>query len=608
MLSAWTCGEDTPEGKLSARLSWCNVESLKLLLSWTATMVILLITSWLSTQPIEAQSVVFSDDFSSDLEKWQPVRDHGEYWQIKNGRVEASIPIGSTITELVPKDHYWDSRWHNFIYEFEFTPLAGVDRNISFGFQDTCNWYETHFVDGLVHLVRLLECSVAFGVDHNFTLLQYQTYHFKITFNDGRIFTHINEVLLFDEVDWTFNQNYGKIGLKAGTGSVFPTTVAFDNVKVTLLDSSLGVPLLKQSDSRWGSLEYDSAHLWATAVSINRWGCALVSMAMILQYHGISTFINGIPITPESLNDWLIAQPDGYLGNGILNWLAVTRLTRELSENLQTPKLEYGATTSNLFPSAVDEIHQQKPVVLQIDGHFLVADGVNQLETDLLIKDPAYVFTYFSQHQTELLSVRTFQPSQTDLSYILVTHGANLQTILKTSRNEEPPGLTRLIEKIQDAIDPHSETSLHQLLVPKPVAGSYSLEISQAQLAPFNAALFIYDRQGNPTIFHLKGLVGPEPKVYTFRVEPDITPTLQATLTWHQFRNDLYMIREQNGFWGWPVFWMLEWSVYQAESKQLPYAAEILRVLALQLSVYRPWMTENSYRYLAQQLNLLGDE
>src|SRR5688572_30899130 len=50
---------------------------------------------------------------------------------------------------------------------------------------------------------------------------------------------------------------------------------------------------------------------------------------------------NNAELSPASLNDWLNAQPDGYLGEGAINWLAVSRLTQQMAKTLRTPKLEY---------------------------------------------------------------------------------------------------------------------------------------------------------------------------------------------------------------------------------------------------------------------------
>jgi len=91
----------------------------------------------------------------------------------------------------------------------------------------------------------------------------------------------------------------------------------------------LGVPLLKQTDPLWGTQVYNSANLWAPGSSgISSWGCALTSAAMVFQYHKITKLPDNSNLDPGSLNTWLKNHPDGYIRNGLVNWLALSRLSK----------------------------------------------------------------------------------------------------------------------------------------------------------------------------------------------------------------------------------------------------------------------------------------
>lgn len=80
------------------------------------------------------------------------------------------------------------------------------------------------------------------------------------------------------------------------------------------------VPLLKQTSEPWQGLEYDSASIWNPSnTSINTWGCALTSAAMVLQYYNYTKLPDGTALDPGTLNTWLKNQPDGYVGNGLVN-------------------------------------------------------------------------------------------------------------------------------------------------------------------------------------------------------------------------------------------------------------------------------------------------
>jgi hypothetical protein len=126
-------------------------------------------------------------------------------------------------------------------------------------------------------------------------------------------------------------------------------------------------PYLSQKDSAWAGEEYDSASTWAGAArsGIGRWGCAITSVAMILQKNGVNA-LDGTSVDPSKLNTWLISQTDGYIGPGLLNWLAVTRYVKASYDagNAST-KLEYSRPSATSTPVL--------PTILGLPGHFVVA-------------------------------------------------------------------------------------------------------------------------------------------------------------------------------------------------------------------------------------------
>jgi len=52
-------------------------------------------------------------------------------------------------------------------------------------------------------------------------------------------------------------------------------------------------PLLKQTDSTWGSITYDGADLWSRGTECWGLGCAITSATMVLQYNGIQKLPDG---------------------------------------------------------------------------------------------------------------------------------------------------------------------------------------------------------------------------------------------------------------------------------------------------------------------------
>src|SRR5258708_596360 len=233
---------------------------------------------------VYAAPTQFQDDFSHGFDQWQIARGEMSLWSIAGEEAKATITTRSTLTEIVPKDEYWDPNWHTFSYQFEYTPLTGADRNISFGYQDSLNFYDLHFVDNFYELARVQNGIVTFDVFKNYTLKNGRSYRMRLMIDNSHIQFFIDGQKIIDEVDGTFNLNYGKISLKATAGSVAPTTVQFDNIFVRPIisgDTQLDTPLFKQTDPRWKDEEYDQATTWSPdAPTIRRWGCALTSMAM----------------------------------------------------------------------------------------------------------------------------------------------------------------------------------------------------------------------------------------------------------------------------------------------------------------------------------------
>jgi hypothetical protein len=577
--------------------------------------VILSVCFWLSCwltavgrQPVSAQTINFSDDFSQGLSQWQPTRDDGKRWQVVNGQAEATMQQYFTVTELVPTDAVWNPEWKNLEYQLDFFPQQGVDRNISFGFKDLKNWYELHFNENSVHLVEVKNGIVAIDLSKPFTLKNGQTYQVKIRFQEGGLAVHLNDQELFNEHHANFTGR-GKIGLKVGSGAVAPVKSAFDNIIVRPIDSGtqLSLPHFKQTDPQWKDQEYDSASAWSSVPTINRWGCALTSMAMIMQYHGLVKLPDGTSLTPAALNTWLKSQPDGYIGAGAINWLAVTRLTRLINEVYGTKKLEYKRVSGESLSTAITEILAHKPVVLEIAGHFLVGHGVTDDQHDLYIKDPAYSHTQFSQHQKLLLSTRTFQPSLTDLSYLLFAHQPGLTLTVTDGQRQAIPHLQSFEDVISDPSDQSGEKTppliQHQLVQPN--TGTYHLTLTQPTLKPFMLEIIAYDQAANPTLLKQTGYVGTIPLTFTISYSKTEPSQLKKSLSFTQFRQDLHMLRSQRHLISSITFANLDRWAALGEQANVVNQKRYVEQIKIYLKSTRSSFTALGYGYTTQQLQTL---
>jgi hypothetical protein len=218
--------------------------------------------------------------------------------------------------------------------------------------------------------VRCVNCSSRFTIN----VVENHYHQLSLSFNpDTKIAT-----IYFDGIDIDNNQYLGELNDSArvgfGTavrlpGSYVDTT--FDNFSLTsntINSNSLNLPDIKQYSSPWGLMEYNSATNWYSSdPTITRWGCALTSASMVLQYHGHDVF-------PDTLNSWLLNQPDGYIGNGYLNWLAVSRYSLQNQSPSSSP-LEFRLFNEPNDPHLKQDINNDQPVIVRVPGHFVTVKG-----------------------------------------------------------------------------------------------------------------------------------------------------------------------------------------------------------------------------------------
>jgi hypothetical protein len=523
----------------------------RLLLSYILSLFLVIFFLLLPSQ-VQAQAILYQDNFDDgNLDNWYVARNqvHGPLpmtcmfdfwpaaWHIENGKLGFKIDSGSCVSYIIPLDLDL-TQADNYQIDFDWLmpESPNMDRNMGFRYQDYQNWYGIKVLNQSINIVKVSDEGNTNSVKNGSTSYPFEAdreYHFSVTFTaDYRITVSIDGELVLDAYDkWPPLQPWGNktMALWASAGSIRRSITYFDNLVVRSLDGSifgaLAMPHFYQNDPLWSDNEYDTASSWSQDFpSISRWGCALTSLAMILHYHGINVLPDGTPLTPASLNSWLISQPDGYVGEGLVNWLAATRLTRLVSDQLGTPKLEYGRVFGSSIAPAQSEIAQGKPVILQLPGHFVVSHGVIG-EIDLQILDPFYLRQKLSQHQTELLSTRTFTPSFTDLSYILLLHEPGL-TVTVTDIDGQPlDDWQTFSEKIDAAplgtfdLEETKTMMVHQLA--KPDSASYLITVSQPETGSFELELLTYDQAANPTTLNQAGTVGPEPLTFQLDYQKD---------------------------------------------------------------------------------------
>ncbi len=261
---------------------------------------------------------------------------------------------------------------------------------------------------------------------------------------------------------------------------------------------ALAVPDIKQYSPPWNDNVYDQATLWSSNPTIARWGCALTSATMVLKFFGHT-------INPDTLNNWLKTQADGYVRNGLLNWLAVSRYTR-LHDSPSSPTLEYrrlGAINTNL----INELTAGRPGILEEPGHFVV--GKNQLASSFGINDPAYsTRPTLNSYGNTFLSLGSYKPSHSDLSYLLLTTDGDVNITLLDQLNNPVSGDMFTQPPLTDDIS-NSITSgdpIKVFLLPTPPVGNYTVKLSGSP-GSYQFDTYLYDQQGEVVKNSFSGLL-----------------------------------------------------------------------------------------------------
>ena|GEM_PF-2583007 len=527
---------------------------------------------------VAAGELVFEDDFSNDLSQWQVTRGLPSIWQLVDGVLEGNLLTTSTISELVPQSSLWQAEWRNYSLELDIQPLAGVDRNLAWGYQDPLNWYEIHFLPDFFQLAKLRNGQLAWSESGEFNLLTPGVWHhLRLDAAGGQIQIWLDGVEVARVTDPMYQENLGTIALKIGSGSVAPVRMKFDNVKVRLLadprDVDLVVPKVRQDDPVWAEEIYDSAQVWAgsQAKSISRWGCALTSAVMVLRHYGFDYLAADLPLTPASLNAWLKAQPDGYLGQGWVNWFAIVRLVRELLPVWSTlakplPQLKYSYQSwlsweTTGLSLVKTKLEQFQPVILELPGHFVVAQGLINQSSDLLINDPARSGTSLAALGQQPISGRFWLPiydgKLVSLGYWLVKlpKGLSLK-IFDESGNLLP--YSWLSQDLPGAeADQTLESDGSVLVWENPPTGGFSLELDIAsgnsdedggvlpvavlpEWNPVDLELWVYDDQVRPTKLNLTTDLGTDKAFWWLQTSPEDPPVIFPGLNWTEWRRVAY--------------------------------------------------------------------
>ncbi len=342
----------------------------------------------------------------------------------------------------------------------------------------------------------------------------------------------VNRITLSaDNKIWFINNRHNKIGY-------------FDPRATT--NEILNVPYFSQNDEPWGSSEYDHAKflgLKGALATMDRWGCAVTSVAMILRYHNINEMIDGSVIDPGTLNVWLKNNKGYSYGFGkdgwysYLNWPSIGKLTNLLyNSGKSNIKLEhkraYPSTASIKLLNddlTVGNSFGPFPDILYVNnnGHFVVVKGL--LDDTYAINDPEWGYETLNSFNNSYSQIDRFVPSQTNLSYItivvnpdveiLVTDGYGRKTgkIIQDGQvleyNEIPNATYAFSAPIENTDSSGDSqmlgTGVNEFLLPVPDDGGYEVALTGLESSFYSLNISTFQKDGANDLVEVYGSFTP---------------------------------------------------------------------------------------------------
>ncbi len=486
---------------------------------------VLLILSLLlfHAHPVKAETVIFQDNFDdNDISDWtiwsNSCRFNGSpaQWLTFSQMLGIKINSGSCSTFIIPSSLTIPTgKEYSYEVDIKLSQDIFMDRNIIFKFQDLSNWYSLHLVGTNISFDKVVGGSQVFPIyTTTYPFQNNGTYHFKINLFSNKIEINIdgNLIATFPEGVPLFQNS--NAGLAASAGGIESSEVWFDNLKITEISSnnSLNVPDIKQYSAPWGTQEYDTASSWNPVPqnkTISRWGCALTSATMVLQYYGHD-------VSPEELNTYL-KNHNGFTRQGGVIWPAVTKFTK-INDTEESPSLEFTYHSVN-DAEIINELETNKrPTIFKLQKttnhatHFILGKGKKEKDNpndlqDYFVNDPASsTNSKLSDSKVdfnmELVKYGVFTPSHTDLSYIVLFVDPNVNLkVFDANGNEITDGY--LFEgPIIDGVDKTSlgGSGLNAFYYPKPQNGTYKVEVTGQ--GSYQLDSYLYDQNGDVNVKH----------------------------------------------------------------------------------------------------------
>lgn len=174
-----------------------------------------------------AEGVLFADDFSGDLSRWES--DSSEAWTAWRGLLRANLPDRKQARSFL---YAGSEEWRDYALDFDVCGMRGVDKGAVIRVQNTSGFaidLRGGTYQDLVAHIRQWPVGKARVTNANGTWS-----HVRMEARGDRFRVYVNGELLIERVD--ARRPAGRIAFAAYTGGVGKCTVYYDNVVVTALE------------------------------------------------------------------------------------------------------------------------------------------------------------------------------------------------------------------------------------------------------------------------------------------------------------------------------------------------------------------------------------
>lgn len=341
----------------------------------------------------------------------------------------------------------------------------------------------------------------------------------------------------------------GFMYVTGGFNGAYLDTVYYAPVNIV----DLPVPYYSQNNGvigggPWGDEEYDHAQsIGLSPITMDSWGCAVTSAAMVLNYHGMTELEDDTPIDPGSLNDWL-KNNNGYStgGSGVnayssIVWPTIGELTQRLFD---AGKAKYKLTA--IAFSAHDKLTEDlvireiagemvgAPPIVKVtkasitDSHYVVPKGFT--DTSIAVNDPEWNYLDLTNFDNnDYTDLHRYIPSETDLSYLYFVVNPNVELLITDSQGRKSGkivenGNTASYSEIPEAVyvyespisNPDDDgnpinlgTGANIFSLPKPSEGEYHIALSSGENTNYTLNVHTFEEDGSQTHHKIEEFVGP---------------------------------------------------------------------------------------------------